>query len=322
MTHHLTASQLKSLETTERIASCFSLIGTTFVISTFIYSSAFRKPINRLIFFASIGNSLCNCATMISQSGIRAGKNSPLCQLQGFMIQMYDPFTFFSEIIVISRPRLIPYFRFLPADALWNLAMAINVYLTLFRKHNSQQLKALEWKYQVLCVGMPFIIAMVFIFIDTQPRGKIYGPAVVSQVGQIFSQRKHSDLESFGVGLHPNGLRYGSRFAMVPRGQLAVLLACHRYCIDGFLGFASLWPSLYTSWLEGRYSKSAGSFVQFLVLYDSRRNLRTLLKPSRPQKSKSRVRSRQDYNMVESILQPILLQAAKRLQEKIMIATQ
>ena len=43
--------------------------------------------------------------------------------------------------------------RFLPADALWNLAMAINVYMTLFRKYNAQQLKALEWRYHcMVCI--------------------------------------------------------------------------------------------------------------------------------------------------------------------------
>ena len=40
--------------------------------------------------------------------------------------------------------------RFLPADALWNLAMAINVYMTLFHKYNAQQLKTLEWRYHLM----------------------------------------------------------------------------------------------------------------------------------------------------------------------------
>lgn len=70
-------------------------------------------------------------------------------------------------------------YRFVPADALWNLAMAINVYLTLFKKYNAQQLKALEWKYHLMCYGGPFVIAFTFIFVETQSRGKIYGPAVV-----------------------------------------------------------------------------------------------------------------------------------------------
>lgn len=71
--------------------------------------------------------------------------------------------------------------RFVPADAYWNLAMAFNVYLTLFKKYNAQQLKALEWRYHVLCYGTPLIVAFACIFVDTQERGKIYGPAVVSK---------------------------------------------------------------------------------------------------------------------------------------------
>lgn len=74
----------------------------------------------------------------------------------------------------------LKYCRFVPADALWNLAMAINVYLTLFKKYNAQQLKALEWKYHLMAYGAPFVIAFVFIFVETKERGKMYGPAVVS----------------------------------------------------------------------------------------------------------------------------------------------
>lgn len=57
--------------------------------------------------------------------------------------------------------------------------MAINVYLTLFKKYNAQQLKALEWKYHLMAYGAPFAIAFIFIFVETKERGKIYGPAVV-----------------------------------------------------------------------------------------------------------------------------------------------
>ena len=57
--------------------------------------------------------------------------------------------------------------------------MAINVYLTLFKKYNAQQLKALEWKYHLMAYGAPFVIAFIFIFVETKERGKIYGPAVV-----------------------------------------------------------------------------------------------------------------------------------------------
>lgn len=70
--------------------------------------------------------------------------------------------------------------RLIPADAFWNLAIAINVYMTLFKNYKAEQLKALEWKYHIFCYGVPFAIALVCVFIDTPSRGKVYGPAVVS----------------------------------------------------------------------------------------------------------------------------------------------
>lgn len=75
---------------------------------------------------------------------------------------------------MLTRP------RFVPADAFWNLAMAINVYMTLFRNYKAEQLKSLEWKYHIFCYGVPFVISLVCIFIDTPSRGQVYGPAVVS----------------------------------------------------------------------------------------------------------------------------------------------
>jgi len=84
----LSAGQLRAIEITERVASTFSLLGTLFVIGTFLASSAFHKPINRLVFWASWGNMITSVATLISRAGIRAGINSPLCQIQSFIIQM------------------------------------------------------------------------------------------------------------------------------------------------------------------------------------------------------------------------------------------
>lgn len=90
MPHQLTEQEFHNLEITERIASGFSVVGTSFIFFTFLYSPAFRKPINRLVFYASWGNLFCNIATLMAQSGIRAGQNSHLCQFQAFLIQMYD----------------------------------------------------------------------------------------------------------------------------------------------------------------------------------------------------------------------------------------
>ncbi|KAL8749019.1 MAG: hypothetical protein Q9184_006970, partial [Pyrenodesmia sp. 2 TL-2023] len=161
--------QLRALETTERVASCFSVTGTVFIALTFTFSPSFRKPINRLIFYASWGNLLCNVATLMSQSGIRAGQNSGLCQFQGFLIQIGLK-TGFNSISCLGERSLTP-------RTTQNLAMAINVYMTLFRKYNAQQLKTLEWTYQIMCYGLPFVVALVYLFIDTPARGKVYGDA-------------------------------------------------------------------------------------------------------------------------------------------------
>ncbi|MCJ1367526.1 hypothetical protein MMC16_006659 [Acarospora aff. strigata] len=152
----LTTKQLDAIEVTERLASILSLLGTSYIVITFLASPAFRKPINRLVFYASWGNIVCNVATLISRSGIDAGPGSSLCQLQGFLIQM-----------------------FMPADALWTLAMACNVYLTFFHKFSAAQLRALEWKYFLACYGLPLIPALTYLGINSPSRGKIYGPATL-----------------------------------------------------------------------------------------------------------------------------------------------
>ncbi|KAL2845777.1 hypothetical protein BJX68DRAFT_241554 [Aspergillus pseudodeflectus] len=152
----LSAGQLAAISATERTCSTVSLIATSIIILSFLSSRSFRKPINRLVFYASFGNIMANVATLISQSGIAAGTNSNLCQIQAFLIQW-----------------------FMPADALWTFAMAFNVYLTFFRKYSSEQLRRLEWKYVTLCYGLPFIPAFIYFFVRSQSRGKVYGSAIL-----------------------------------------------------------------------------------------------------------------------------------------------
>ncbi|KAJ5265459.1 hypothetical protein N7524_006477 [Penicillium chrysogenum] len=148
--------QLVAISVTERVCSAISLVGTFVIIASFISSRSFRKPINRLVFYASWGNMMANIATMISQSGIQAGSGSPLCQLQAFLIQW-----------------------FMPADALWAFAMACNVYLTFFHKYDSEQLRQIEWVYVVCCYGLPFIPSFIYFFIHTHARGRVYGSSIL-----------------------------------------------------------------------------------------------------------------------------------------------
>jgi hypothetical protein len=86
----LTDMQLYIIQITERTASVLSLLGAAFIISTFSVNKGFHKPINRLVFYACFGNVMANIGTLISTSGITSGISGPLCQFQGFLIQMYD----------------------------------------------------------------------------------------------------------------------------------------------------------------------------------------------------------------------------------------
>ena len=66
----------------------------------------------------------------------------------------------------------------LPADAMWNLAMASNVYLTVFKKYNAERLKSMEWIYLLVCYGLPLIPAFAYCFIS-RGNDKIYGNATL-----------------------------------------------------------------------------------------------------------------------------------------------
>ncbi|KAK1594009.1 G-protein coupled receptor [Colletotrichum navitas] len=139
----------------ERACSVLSLIGCVFIIVTFCSSRAFHKPINRLVFFASFGNMMSNVGTLMARSYI-GSPDSPGCQLQAFLIQM-----------------------FMPADAFWTLTMAINVYLTFYYKFDAERLRSMEITYLVCCYGIPFVPALVYIFIKNDNGQRVYGNATL-----------------------------------------------------------------------------------------------------------------------------------------------
>lgn len=85
----LQETEMHIVDVVERTSSALSLLGAAFIISTFLTNKGFHKPINRLVFYACWGNLMTNIATLISLSGPRTGVNGPLCQFQGFLIQMY-----------------------------------------------------------------------------------------------------------------------------------------------------------------------------------------------------------------------------------------
>lgn len=170
--------ELVAIENTERACSVLSLLGTTFIIGSFICNTSFRKPINRLVFYASWGNTMANIATLISRSGVYHGVTGPLCQFQAFFIQWSVSPWFLS----CRNPEFLTYNRFMPADALWIFCMACNVYLTIFHKYDASNLRALEWKQLISCYGVPLIPAFVLLFIKSESRSNVYGSAIVSTV--------------------------------------------------------------------------------------------------------------------------------------------
>ncbi|KAF4441862.1 G coupled receptor like [Fusarium acutatum] len=152
---HLSNSQLRALSIIERTCSVFSLLGSLFIIATFLSSKAFHKPINRLVFYASFGNMMTNVGTLMSRSYI-GSPNSVGCQFQAFLIQM-----------------------FMPADAFWTLSMAINVYLTFYFKFDARRLRKMEIPYLIGCYGIPFVPAFVYIFIKNEEGHRMYGNATL-----------------------------------------------------------------------------------------------------------------------------------------------
>ncbi|TQV99180.1 hypothetical protein V2A60_004671 [Cordyceps javanica] len=151
----LTEGQLEAISAIERTCSVFSLLGCLFTIVTFCTSSAFHKPINRLVFYASFGNMMTNVGTLMSRAYL-TDILSAGCQFQAFLIQM-----------------------FMPADAYWTLAMAVNVYLTFYFKFDAVSLRRMEIPYLVLCYGVPMIPAFVFIFVSDHNGVRVYGNALL-----------------------------------------------------------------------------------------------------------------------------------------------
>ncbi|KAJ3489408.1 hypothetical protein NLG97_g6008 [Lecanicillium saksenae] len=151
----LTEGQLEAISAIERGCSVLSLLGCLFTIVTFCASSAFHKPINRLVFYASFGNMMTNVGTLMSRAYLNDSLSAG-CQFQAFLIQM-----------------------FMPADAYWTLAMAVNVYLTFYYKFDAASLRRMEIPYLMLCYGVPLIPAFVFIFVKDSNGVRMYGNALL-----------------------------------------------------------------------------------------------------------------------------------------------
>ncbi|KAG5973789.1 hypothetical protein E4U55_000278 [Claviceps digitariae] len=151
----ISEGQLEAISTIERACSILSLLGCLFIIVTFCSSASFHKPINRLVFYASFGNLFTVVGTLMSRSYL-SDVDSVGCQFQASLIQL-----------------------FMPADAFWTLAMAINVYLTFYFKFDAARLRRMEIPYLICCYGLPAIPAVAFLFIKSSQGVRVYGNATL-----------------------------------------------------------------------------------------------------------------------------------------------
>jgi hypothetical protein len=83
----LTQGQIDTLILIERVTASVSVVGTLMILGTFISFKAFRTLSNTLIFYASFANLFANVAALIGGSAL-GNLNSPLCQFQGFLLEM------------------------------------------------------------------------------------------------------------------------------------------------------------------------------------------------------------------------------------------
>ncbi|OAX83545.1 hypothetical protein ACJ72_02090 [Emergomyces africanus] len=152
----LSLRQLYVMETSARALSAVSLAASFFIMGSFLGSNLFRTPVNRAMFYATLGNVLANIGTMIGRDGISRGDDSGLCRCQAFLLQW-----------------------FLPTNAFWTFCMTLNVYLTLTHRYRPSDLKRLEWRYFLICYLIPFVPALAFLFVQTKANGPVYGNAVL-----------------------------------------------------------------------------------------------------------------------------------------------
>ena len=147
-----TPQQMYILSVESRTLSAISIACCAVDIATFLISSRFQKPINRLIFFAILGNIMFNIASFIFTSGPEAGIHSRLCLSQAFIVQ-----------------------AFLMPDCLFNLSLAINAYLAVFKHYGAERLRILEPYYLGINYGVPLLLALALLVASTKEGDSIYG---------------------------------------------------------------------------------------------------------------------------------------------------
>lgn len=138
-------------------------------------------------------------------------------------------FVFDVDFSVGSGTQLTPFSRFPIADVLWTLAMAINVYLIVYRSYDVTSLRRLEWRYMIVITTVTFIPAVTLLFIRTDDKGPMYGSVTVS-IYPLFNLQNPIltlDSNSFGAPSPRNGSYSASSSTTCPFGMSSLLSLSH-----------------------------------------------------------------------------------------------
>lgn len=152
---NLTGTERDIIQNVERAGASLSLAGVGFIFVTYGLFKRLRTVPNTFILFASIANVGASIACLIGYDGILAGDGSALCQIQGFLLEM-----------------------FMQSDPWWSLAMAVNVFLVFFFAANPNSFRSYLWLYCLICFGLPGLPALICLFYAPNGR-KIYGNATL-----------------------------------------------------------------------------------------------------------------------------------------------
>ncbi|KAK0715953.1 hypothetical protein B0H67DRAFT_255128 [Lasiosphaeris hirsuta] len=146
--------QIRTLVILERLGGSLSLFCVLLIFISYFLFPRLRTVPNTFIVFASVANAGAAVACIIAYDGILRGQTSPLCQVQGFLFEM-----------------------FLQSDTWWSLAMAVNVLLVFVKGANPRTIRKWGWLYCLICYGGPFGIALACLLVTDSGKTLIYGNA-------------------------------------------------------------------------------------------------------------------------------------------------
>ena len=91
MSNSFNEEQVQTLALIQRTGGSLSLISVILIFIAFATLPRLRTVPNTFIAFASVANAGAAVACIIGSDGLHQGAASPLCQLQGFLLEMYKP---------------------------------------------------------------------------------------------------------------------------------------------------------------------------------------------------------------------------------------